>query len=531
MRFLRAFSVSLCLCGSIWSGARGAEVAQRSNEFLPPPRPGLVAVQWPDLSQLESEVRDQIKSYQNLLIATVKDPNSSDDKLSLAYGTLGEIYHAYSLHGPAQQCYQNASRLAPNDFRWIYLLAKLEHLQGRVEEAIQHYQVAASLQPAFVPTQVNLGNLYLELNRLEQASACFALALQKEPNNAAAHYGLGQVALSKRNFAAAIEYLEKALALVPQANRIHYPLALAYRGLGNMEKAKSHLAQQGSVGLRTADPLVDRLVELVQGGRVHMIRGKLALEGKKYEEAAAEFRKAIEAEPESVPAHVNLGAALTQLGDPKGAAEQFARALSIDPNNLTANYNLAVLLANQNQHQEAIKHLRAVLTTNANDLGARMFLAQELVKVNRVDDAISEFSRVVESDSNNETAVIARAQLLQGKREFKAALDGLEKAYAQYPQKVKTRELLTYMLATSPQINLRDGPRALKLAQSLYSITPSLQHGELMVLALAEIGRCDEAMALQRKLIAEAIKERNEEQLERLQANLRRYENAKSCRP
>ena len=262
-----------------------------------------------------------------------------------------------------------------------------------------------------------------------------------------------------------------------------------------------------------------------------MIRGKLALEGKRYEEAAAEFRKGIEAEPKSATAYVNLGAALTQLGDLKGAAEQFEKALSIDRHNLTAHFNLAVLLAKDNQHPQAILHLQAVLTTNANDLGARMFLAQELVKASRVDEAIGEYSRVVESDSNNEAAVIARAQLLEIKGEFKAALDGLEKAYAQYPQKVKTTALLSYVLATSSQLNLRDGPRALKLAQSLYSITASVQHGTLVVLALAEIGNCAEAMVWQRKLIADASKERNEEQLEKLKADLRRYENVKSCRP
>jgi len=498
---------------------------------LPPPRPELVTVHWPDLSQLETEVRNQIKLEQDAFMAKAKAANSSANELANAYGMLGELYHAYSLLDPARDCYLNASRLAPKDFRWVYLLAKIDHLQGRAAEAVRGYQVAASLQPSFVPAELNLGNLYLELNRLEEARTNFALVLQIEPNNAVAHYGLGQVALSKRNYAEAVEHFEKAHELVPGANRIHYPLALAYRGLGNRDKAEAHLVQQGTIGLRVTDPLMERLVEIVQGTRVHMIRGKLALEAKRYVEAAGEFRKAIEADPESVSAYVNLGASLSQLGDLKGAAEQFEKALRLDPSNLTAHFNLAILLANGNQHQQAVVHLHEVLTINANDLDARLFLARELKKAGLVDEAMREYARVVEADSNNEVAVIERAELLQSRGEFKLALDGLEKAYAQYPQKANTAAMLTYALVASPQVNLRDGPRALKLAQMLYSKTASLQNGTLMVLAFAEGGRCAEAAEWQRRLLAEASKESNEELVQKLKAELVRYENAKSCRP
>src|SRR6185503_16141388 len=116
-------------------------------------------------------------------------------------------------------------------------------------------------------------------------------------------------------------------------NRIHYSLAMAYRGLGNAEKAVAHLAQQGSVGVRVNDPLVDGLQELIKGERVHLIRGKLALESYRYAEAADEFRKAIAANRDSIAAHVNLGGVLVATGDLKGAAEQYEETIRIDPTN------------------------------------------------------------------------------------------------------------------------------------------------------------------------------------------------------
>jgi thioredoxin-like negative regulator of GroEL len=68
---------------------------------------------------------------------------------------------------------------------------------------------------------------------------------------------------------------------------------------------------------------------------------------------------------------------------------------------------------------------------------------------------------------------------------------------------------------------------ALKLAQSLYSTTRSLQHGALVASALAELGRCAEAADWQRKLIARAIEEHNDDPQVKLKTDLQRYE---SCR-
>ena len=430
MKF-RLVEISLCLCVSVvivFAQALTTE-AQRHRE---------VAVQFPDLSTLEPGVREQIKSQQDVLVATVKDPKSTDTKLSTAYGELGETYHAYSLNAPARECYLNAGKLAPKDFRWIYLLGKLDQIEGRMDDAIQRFRTVSSLQPEFVAAQVNLGNIYLELNRLEEAQSNFNSALQKQANNPAAHYGLGQIALSKRNYAEAVEHFEKALALVPEANRIHYALGMAYRGLRNPEKTKLHLAQQGPVGVRVTDPLMDQIQDRVKGANVHLVRGKLALESKRYQEAAAELRKAIEARPDSVPAHINLGAALSQLGDLEGAAQQFQKAMTIDPNNLTAHYNLAVLWANKKRHDEAIVHLQKVVTLNPDDRGASFFLAQQLLHANRADEA-------------------------------------------------------------------------LKVAEALYSTTGSLQHGVLVVSALAKLKRCNDAAEWQQKLMTKAVEDGNEE--------------------
>jgi tetratricopeptide (TPR) repeat protein len=477
--------------------------------------------QTPDLSNLEPSVRDQITTARAALAT------STEATLSDAYGRLGEIYHVYSLTSAARECYLNANRLAPKDFRWIYLLAKLDHQEGRFDDAIRRYRAARILKPDYIATLVNLGNIFLELNRLDDATESFKAALQLDQNNAAAHYGLGQAAISKRSYAEAVDHFEKTLAQVPEANRVHYSLAMAYRGLGNRDKVKAHLAQQGTVGVRVSDPLVDGLQDSIAGERLHLSRGKVAFEAQRYAEAASEFRKAVEANRDNAAARVNLGAALTQMGDLNDAVEQFEEALRIEPGKANAHYNLAVLLVRQNKHDEAIAHLRSALKVEPNDLSARFLLAQELNRQGRSDEALTEYSSVVQADPDNEAALLEQARLLYRKGQVKQALDGLEKAHAQYPQRGRTVVMLAYLLAASPQLELRNGGRALELAERVYNATGAVQHGALVALALAELGRCGEASDWQQRMIAAAEQQRNTALLDKLKVLKL---NAQSCR-
>ncbi len=496
-----------------------------------PARANLVPVEWPDLNRLEPEVREQLTSLQSSLEAMAKKPGTSNGALSEAFGTMGEVYQAYALKSAARQSFLNANRLAPADFRWVYFLAKLDQKDDLAEDAIKRLQQARLMRPEYLAVPVNLGNLYLQLNRLPEAEENFKTALTLDPNAAAAIYGLGQIALAQRNYSSAAQYFEKALALVPGANRIHYSLAMAYRGEGKAEQATEELSKRGTVGVRVNDPLMDSLEELVKGERLHLIRGKLALEAKRYGEAAEEFRKAIAGNKDSIEARISLGSILVSGGDLKGGADQFAAVLGIDQQNPNAHYNLAYVSASQNNHNAAIDHLRVVLSINPDDLSARFFLAQEFLKVEKPDEALAEFSRIVAADPNNEEALLEQVKLLEQKNLYKQALDCLEQGHALYPDKGQTAVMLAHLLAAAPQYELRDGARAFRLAQLVYEASGSLTHGTIVAMSLAELGRCDEAAAWQRKLITAAEQQGKTELLAKLKAELVHYEQTTSCRP
>ena len=81
----------------------------------------------------------------------------------------------------------------------------------------------------------------------------------------------------RQQYAQAIKYLEAALALEPQASRIHYPLAMAYRGLGDRRNAEAHLRQRGDVEVPSADPLLEAVAGLLKNAAAYEVRGSEAL--------------------------------------------------------------------------------------------------------------------------------------------------------------------------------------------------------------------------------------------------------------
>ena len=286
---------------------------------LTPPRTGLELVPLPLLGSVEESVAEQIRSAQASVADLFAQPKASDPDLSQAYGNLGRLYHAYEFNDSAEACYLNASRLGPKDYRWLHLLGQLNQKAGNLQKSASSYEAARKIAPDYVATVANLGSVYLQLDRLGEAQKEFQAALASDPGCAAAHHGLGEVALAQQRFSNAIDHFVAALNRVPQANRIHYSLAMAYRGKGDLEKARVHLKQRGTVGVRAEDPLMGEVLGLLQGERVHLLQGRLAFQAGQFADAARAFAKAVQAEPDSVRARVNLGSALGQMGDTQGA--------------------------------------------------------------------------------------------------------------------------------------------------------------------------------------------------------------------
>lgn len=453
----------------------------------------------PRLEDLEAVVQQQLLGARREFDEALASAASNEAALALAHGRLGQSYHAYDFRGPALACYERAMAYAPNDSRWPRLAADVAHRQGDSRRAETLYRSALALIPGDVPTAVHLGEILVERGRLDEADTLFTMALELDPHCLRARAKWGEIALSRGHYGLAVERLEAVLMALPEANRLHYSLAMAYRGLGDQGRARSHLEKLGTVGVRLDDPLLQAVAALASGERLWLLKGRQAFGAGHYEQAVEAFRQALAADPQSVRSRVNLASALGAAGDPLEAIEQYRRVLAVSPDQLTAHFNLGVLLARDQRDDEAEPHLVRVCQSTPDDGAAQRELAQLLHRSGRWQEALSHYGEAVRLDPSDGVARLGEGQLLVGAQRYAEALERLEQGHRMLPQDGQLATALAKLLAASPRAELRDGLRAYELAARVFRATGQWNHGELVALALAELGRCDEAAQWLRK--------------------------------
>lgn len=483
-----------------------------------------------DTSNLEPAVAEQLDNLTEHVEAVLASDAASSAKAE-AIGELGRHYHAYQLVEPAEECFRLAADLAPRDFRWRYHLAYLQQQTGRLEEAAAGYERSLGIVPDVRPALTRLGQVYKELDRPEAAAEVLERVVESDPSASAAFALLGEVRLSQRRYREAVALLERALELQSDANLLYYPLALAYRGLGEEEEARRLLALRGKVGVRPADPLIDGMARLTTGERVHLLRGRRAFAAGRWAEAVAEFEGAVAANPESIPGWINLGTARAASGEIEPAIRSYRRAIELGPGNATARFNLGQLFARLGRLGEAREELRGAASYAPTDAAIHYELAEVLSRMERFGEALLHYRLAIEHAPPGEAARLGEARALIALARWEEAVKRLEEAYAAVPTSGPVAYALARFLAASPRADLRDGERALDLARRVYDAGPTPSRAELVAEALAESGRCDEAAEWERQVLAALGDGAPEPDLRRVRTRLTHYSAGAPCRP
>jgi len=486
-------------------------------------------IPYPQLDSLEPVVATQLKSAQDRLTELFGKEEGTANELLALYSELGALYHAYELWDPARASYANASLLDPQEARWHHLLGLVERETGNTEAAIASFRKSLEFQSVNTAAQVYLAEMLMKENLLDDAAKILKVAHVQAPSDPAVIAARGELAQAQGRPEEAVQLLEEALTLVPAANRLHYPLAQAYRTLENMDKAREHLALRGTVGVRPADPLADRIEDQARGERIFILRGRTAFQAGHYEEAAEAFRQAVNAEPNSARARVNLGSALGQTGDREGAIEQFEKSLEIQPENATAHFNLGLLLKQMNRFAEALPHLEATARITPDDATAHLELGRLLRTGGDRVKAVHHFRSARKLDPNLEGAYIGEADVHLSWGDTAVAREILEEAHASMPDQGRTAHALARVLAASPGGSSEDGERALDLALRVFNASNTITHAETVAMAYAKNGRCTEAAQWQGQALEAATRDGQDALAERLRRSLATYEGGPPC--
>jgi tetratricopeptide (TPR) repeat protein len=227
----------------------------------------------------------------------------------------------------------------------------------------------------------------LAANDLQRTKTLTEGVLRDYPTNvkadAKARLLLGQVMLKMNQEAAARDQFEAAVALDPNFEN-GYALAIACLDLGD--------------GAGAAKVFTEMVAGLGDTAALHMEIGRAYLNSDFQQEAAPEFRKAIEKDSNLAGAHYSLAVAyLTTSGN--NALEMAKRELKLElglsPNDASTHAQLGNIALRQHNYADADHELKRAIALDANIPDSFFYLGQLYNDTGRSDEAVAAFRQSI----------------------------------------------------------------------------------------------------------------------------------------
>ncbi|WP_052128663.1 tetratricopeptide repeat protein [Neosynechococcus sphagnicola] len=265
-----------------------------------------------------------------------------------------------------------------------YNLGCVQLEQDDLGAAVDSFQQAIALYPAYADAHYSLGLVLDRLGQAERAITHYQQAIALQPKNANAFNNLGGVLLKQSHILEAIESFQQAIALQPNC-------ASFYCNLGH------------------------------------------ALRHQEMGEAILAYDRALQLDPQLVVAHYSLGKTLQYLGNHAQAAISFQKAIHLNPDFTTAYTDCGFSLQAQNQLDEAMICFQRALAADAHFVAGFCQWATQLEGSDPLTQARKACARFLIALQQKPTAPDVRMALAQTYSQF-ASIFTEYGGYKQYKQ-------------------------------------------------------------------------------------------------
>jgi len=323
-------------------------------------------------------------------------------------------------------------------------------------------------------------------------------------------YDLTQDARELQDLAAQRPTQVEELSQVLEAHRAAMRRAAMDRGASTAARVDPHLSQalnalgyaggSGTTAYSGRDPR--RSMAIIDAHA----EGASMLQHGQAERAVAPLARAVEAAPEAPVFRLDYARALAATGAVDQARGQLLEALRLAPDLEQAHYHLAILQTQAGELDAALRSYELSLQLAPTAWPSRIGRAWVLVRLQREAEAAEELARVIAQRPQERGLRLDYARLLRGLGRNAEALTQLREAVALDPKDLGASAWLAWELAVQADDALRDGARALQLAEALVasSAQRNADHLEILAAALAEVGLAQEAAQAQRQALAVA---------------------------
>ena len=282
----------------------------------------------------------------------IENERWSDFARGYACDELG-TYYFYHNDMPRALGYSIASVEAdPGNVRYLYNAATRHMISGRHDDAIRMFENVVRRKPDYLDARLNLGTIYMNLDRFrdariqfleavcidstsavafsklahiywkegheEQAGELYSRAIELDPENPETHLNLALLRLNAGRTVEARKLMEGAIKVDPDYALTYYHLGKIYMREGDMEKALEIWGKHISLDPTAIDARFEMAVALDRAGRL--------------DEALRHLHYIYEESPGDIRVLNNIGVIYSKRGEFDRAARIFEKALKIEPN-------------------------------------------------------------------------------------------------------------------------------------------------------------------------------------------------------
>jgi tetratricopeptide (TPR) repeat protein len=368
-------------------------------------------------------------------------------------GGLGALYYVHGFPGAAASCFTRAAELAPQEPAWQCYLGLAQEGAGNGAAAAAAYEKALAVDGKCQLARVRSALLLMDKDP-ERASKLLRQALEADPGDLAAEFGLARCASAAGRNEEAVAGLRRVLAAAPECAPAHQALAALLKAQGKAEEAARHERQAAeSVGdLSLAGPLeislrrqgldVDVLLSDARGLaaegqaaqaeenlktalgiapddlRVRVGLGLLRAMQGRLDDAVAELRRAVESKPDYAVAKSALGEALAESGKADEAERLFREVLERDPDHEETVQRFIALMTVGGKLEEALRFFESAAAAHPAEPALEYGLAEVLIAAKREPEAVVHLRKVIELSPEHVDArhALAVALYTQGDR-------------------------------------------------------------------------------------------------------------------
>jgi tetratricopeptide (TPR) repeat protein len=268
----------------------------------------------------------------------------------------------------------------PNVFKSLVASAQQAQARGDFQSAAEFYKQAVAIHPEIPELRTNLGLMYYQTGKNEQAAVSFREAIRLKPALFVPNLFLGLDYVRLKRFKEAVPYLKRAVLSNPGDVQTYLGLGEAYAGAGDTRLATASYLHATQVEPKSADACyrlgVSYLEQVEADARILLTRHKdsgylRALIGDNFFDqqafgAAAETYKNALLLP-SFPAgtHASYGFVLIRQHDLQAAERELNSELKDNPGSLVAKLGLARLEIEQSAVEEAANRVQEIWKTDS----------------------------------------------------------------------------------------------------------------------------------------------------------------------